>query len=66
MEYCKQHLRVIRNLVENINNPYLLDVLYKLVDSDLTHRWLVEARLIPSLADGLNSSEPLLVSSKHT
>lgn len=61
VEYCKQHLRVIRNLVENIHNPYLIDVLYKLIDSDLTHRWLVEARLVPSLADALDSSQPLMV-----
>jgi hypothetical protein len=60
--YCKQQTRLIRNLAENIHDPHLTHILYKLVDSDMTHRWLLETQLIPTLASILSSSESLEVS----
>ena len=47
----------MKNLLENVHNPYLMEVLYKFVDSDLTHMWLLESKLIPNLVAMLQTEE---------
>ena len=50
--------------MENVHNSYLMEILYKLVDSNLTHQRLMESQLFYSLAKILDENEPIEVSRK--
>lgn len=57
MAYCKQHIRIIGNLIENVHNPHLMEILYKLVDTNLTHQRLLETQLFYNLVKNLKKGE---------